>query len=461
MKPKKLLRYVLIVAVLGIILIVVGKKVGWFGKEEALKVAVEKVQYRDIIETITANGKVQPETEVIITPEVSGEIVQLNVKEGDKVEQGKLLVLIKPDTYQSIRDRSLASVNSAKARLAQAEASFVQYELSFNRNKKLWEQQAISEAEYENALASFRIAQAELDAAKYSVRSAEAALAEAEENLIKTSIYAPMSGTIFGLRVEKGERVLGTQMMTGTEMMRIADLTKMEVKVEVNENDIVRVSMADTAIIEVDAYLGEKFKGVVTEIANSASTTGLTTDQVTNFDVKVYILEDSYRYIYDQGIQNPFRPGMSATVDIQTDFKYGIPAVPIQAVTTRPDSVLRAQIEASQEDKEGSQSTSGSEGTSGSESTSGSEGSVSQGSVADTDIDEDELVELVFLVEEGRAVARRITTGIQDNNFIQIIEGIDDDDEIIVAPYTAVSKKLEHGSLVEVVPEDDLFKDND
>ncbi len=451
MKPKKLLSYVLIITVIGIILIVVGKKVGWFGKEDVIKVAVEKVQNRNIIETITANGKVQPETEIIITPEVSGEIVELNVKEGDMVEQGKLLVLIKPDTYQSIRDRTEASVNSAKARLAQAQASFIQSELSFNRNKKLWDQKAISEAEYENASASFSIARAELDAAKYSVRSAEAALKEADENLIKTSIYAPMSGTIFGLSVEKGERVLGTQMMTGTVMMRIADLTKMEVKVEVNENDIVRVNMADTAIIEVDAYLGDKFKGIVTEIANSANTSGLSTDQVTNFDVKVFILESSYKHVYDQGIRNPFRPGMSATVDIQTDFKFDIATVPIQAVTTRADSVLKADAEESQE---------GEEGSPGSESSAGSQAAVSSSSAASSDGDDDELIELVFTVVDGKAVVRRITTGIQDNSYIQILEGLDLEDEIIVAPYTAVSKKLKNGSLVEVVPEDDLFKDN-
>jgi len=448
MKPKKLLSYVLIVTVIGIILIVVGKKVGWFGKEEIIKVAVERVQSRNIIETITANGKVQPETEIVITPEVSGEIVELNVKEGDMVEQGKLLVLIKPDTYQSIRDRTEAALNSAKARLAQAEASFIQSELSFNRNKKLWDQQAISEAEYENASASISIARAELDAAKYSVRSAEAGLNEADENLIKTSIYAPMSGTIFGLSVEKGERVLGTQMMTGTVMMRIADLTKMEVKVEVNENDIVRVNMADTAIIEVDAYLGDKFKGIVTEIANSANTTGLTTDQVTNFDVKVYILASSYEQVYEQGIENPFRPGMSATVDIQTDFKFDIATVPIQAVTTRADSVLKANAEALQEESESTEDTESSESTE------------SAAIVASSDIDDDELVEMVFLVEDGKAIVRRITTGIQDNSFIQVLEGLELEDEIIVAPYTAVSKKLKNGSLVEVVPEKDLFKDD-
>ena len=435
MKAKKLLPYIAIVVVALIVLLIVGKKQGWFGKEEVIKVAVEKVQKRDITETITANGKVQPETEVIITPEVSGEIVELYVKEGDMVERGKLLVLIKPDTYISIRDRTNAAVNSAKARLAQAEASFVQNELSYTRNKKLWEQQAISESEYENALASYKIARAELDAAQYSVKSAEAALVEAEENLIKTSIYAPMSGTVSMLRVEKGERVLGTQMMTGTEMMRIADLTRMEVEVEVNENDIVRVNLIDTASIEVDAYLGDKFKGIVTEIANAANTTGLSTDQVTNFNVKVFILQDSYEHIYEQGITNPFRPGMSATVDIQTDSKYGILCVPIQAVTTRGDSTMTDEsAEFTEETDE-----------------------PAEPETAEKESDET-LRELVFLVSEGKAVIKEVKSGIQDNNYIEILEGVSEGDEIITAPYTAVSKKLKDGSPVEVVPLKDLFK---
>jgi len=436
-RAKKLLPYIIIVVVLLIVLLVVGKKVGWFGKEEVTKVAVEKVQKRDITETITANGKVQPETEVIITPEVSGEIVELNVKEGDMVEKGKLLVLIKPDTYKSIRDQSKAYVNSAKARLAQAQASYVQSELSYNRSKKLWDQQAISESEYENALASYKIAGAELDAAQYSVKSAEAALVEAEENLIKTSIYAPLTGTIFNLKVEKGERVLGTQMMTGTELMRIADLTRMEVEVEVNENDIVRVNMADTASIEVDAYLGDKFKGVVTEISNAANTTGLSTDQVTNFNVKIFILQESYRHINEQGIKNPFRPGMSGTVDIQTDSKYAILTVPIQAVTTRSDSTLKeSEITDFKEETDETQ--------------------VSQS--PDKKPEEEKLHELVFTIKDGTAVVKEVKSGIQDNNYIEILEGVTEGEDIIIAPYAAVSKKLKDGSPVEVVPYADLFK---
>ncbi|MBL7110616.1 MAG: efflux RND transporter periplasmic adaptor subunit [Bacteroidales bacterium] len=428
MKPKKLLRYIIILAVLLVILAVVGKKVGWFGKEEFIQVAVEKAETRKIVETITANGKIQPETEVKISPEVSGEIVELHVVEGEFVEQGKLLVRIKPDLYISSKDRAAAALNSSKARLAQAEAQFINSELSYNRNKSLWEQRTISESEYETAQANYQTSKAELEAAKYSVKSAEASLNEAQENLIKTSIYAPMSGTISALMVEKGERVVGTAMMTGTEMMRVSDLTRMEVKVEVNENDIVRVNMYDTANIEVDAFLGETFKGIVTEIANAANTSGLAADQVTNFNVKVFLLQSSYEHLFEQGYKNPFLPGMSATVDIETDIKYDVLAIPIQAVTTRADSIYEELADSL--DKK-----------------------------PDEDKDERDVRETVFLVsEDGTVVMREVKTGIQDNNYIQILEGVEVGEEVITAPYSAINKKLDQGSPVEVVDKDELFK---
>ncbi|MCK4853614.1 MAG: efflux RND transporter periplasmic adaptor subunit [Bacteroidales bacterium] len=431
MKTKKLLRYSLIAVVVLIVLAVVGKKVGWFGKEEVIEVAVEKAKRRDIIETITANGKIQPETEVIISPDVSGEIVDLKVREGDMVNLGQLLARIKPEVYISARDRSLASLNSSKARFSQAEAQFIQKELDYNRNKKLWEQQAISESVYETAMSAYQIAKAELDAAKYSVKSAEAALSEAQENLIKTSIHAPMAGTISMLLVEKGERVVGAQMMTGTEMMRIADLDRMEVMVEVNENDIVSVNMEDTALIEVDAFLGQKFKGIVTEIANSAKTIGLTTDQVTNFEVKIFLLRESYQKLYDEGYVNPFRPGMSATVDIMTEIESDVLSIPIQAVTTRSDSSL---VEGSEETEETEEVK---------------------------DDDEEEKNEVVFIVnDESKAEFVKVKTGIQDNNYIQILEGVEEDDEIITAPYNAISKKLKADAVVEVVDKKDLFKND-
>ncbi len=303
MKNNKILKILVPVVIVLIIFAVVGKKAGWFGKAVTVKVAVENAEIRTIVETITANGKIQPEKEVKITPDVSGEIVELTVKEGDHVEKGQLLLRIKPDIYISQRDRSLAAISSARARLAQSEAQFLQADLSFKRTKQLYDEQTISKSEFEQAEASYSVAKAEVDAAKYSVISSEASLKEANENLVKTSIYSPMTGTVSMLLVELGERVVGTGMMAGTEMMRIADLSRMEAQVEVNENDIPRVNLGDTAEIAVDAYLDQKFKGVVTEIANSAKTTGVSADQVTNFDVKILVLPESYRELEEKGQQ--------------------------------------------------------------------------------------------------------------------------------------------------------------
>lgn len=417
MKNNKILKILVPVALVLIIFAVIGKKQGWFGKAVTVKVAVENAEARTITETITANGKIQPEMEVKISPDVSGEIVELNVKEGDAVVKGQLLCRIKPDTYISQRDRSLAAISSAKARLAQSEAQFIQAELGFNRSRQLFEEQTISKSEFEQSQASYDVAKAEVDAARYSVISAEASLKEANENLVKTTIYAPMTGTVSMLLVELGERVVGTSMMTGTEMMRVADLSRMEAQVEVNENDIVRVKTGDTAIVEVDAYMDHKFKGVVTEIANSAKTTGISADQVTNFDVKILIMPESYSTLVDDGNANPLRPGMSATVDIQTVTKQGIVSVPIQSVTTRTDTTdLQA-----------------------------------------TTISDD-IRTLVFTTDGTHAFAKDVKTGIQDNNFIEIVSGVSIGEKVISAPFSAISKKLSDSTLVEIVPKDDLYK---
>ena len=421
MKMNKTLRIVLVITVLVVILAVIGKKAGWFGKAETFEVAVEKGEKRTIIETITANGKIQPETEVKISPDVSGEIVDLFVKEGEYVEEGKLLLKIKPDIYVSMRNRVRASLNSAKARLSQVEAQYVQSKLSYERNKKLWEQQTISESDYESAEASYKMAEADLNAAKYSVKSAEASLKEAEENLRKTSIYAPMAGTISTLLIEKGERVVGTEMMSGTELMRVADLSRMEVIVEVNENDIIRVLTGDTAIIEVDAYMDQDFKGLVTEIANSATTSGMATDQVTSFNVKILLLRKSYQNLLEK-TPNPFRPGMSATVDIQTETKYDIFTIPIQAVTTRLDTIGQEQSDLVVADK-------------------------------DPDV-------VVFKVIDDYVMSQIVETGIQDNNYIEILSGLSLEDDVVIAPYNAISRKLADSSIIEIVTKKELFKEN-
>jgi HlyD family secretion protein len=417
MKNNKILKILLPVAFVMIIFAVIGKKQGWFGKALTVKVAVENAEKRTIVETITANGKIQPEKEVKISPDVSGEIVELTVKEGEHVEKGRLLLRIKPDVYISQRDRSLAAISSARARLTQSEAQFTQAELSFNRSKQLYEEQTISKSDYEQAEASYSVAKAEVDAARFSVISAEASVKEAEENLIKTSIYAPMSGTVSMLLVELGERVAGTNLMAGTELMRVADLSRMEAQVEVNENDIVRVHLGDTAIIDVDAYLDQKFKGIVTEIANSAKTTGVSADQVTNFDVKILVLPQSYQNLVDAGDSNPFRPGMSTSVDIQTQIKSDIVAVPIQSVTTRTDTTKTVVT------------------------------------ISDADIRT-----IVFISDGKYALAKDVKTGIQDNSYIEIISGVNENDKVISAPFSAISKKLSDSTLIEVVKKDDLFK---
>jgi HlyD family secretion protein len=417
MKNNKILKILLPIVVLLLILAVIGKKQGWFGKAVMVKVAVENAGKRTITETITANGKIQPEKEVKISPDVSGEIVELTIKEGDPVEKGQLLLRIKPDTYISQRDRSMAAISSARARLAQSEAQFTQADLSFKRSKQLFEEQTISKSDYEQAEASYTVAKAEVDAAKYAVISSEASLKEANENLTKTSIYAPMSGTVSMLLVELGERVAGTNLMAGTELLRVADLSRMEAQVEVNENDIVRVNLGDTAVIEVDAYLDTKFRGVVTEIANSAKTTGVSADQVTNFDVKILVLPESYQDLVDKGTVNPFRPGMSATVDIQTESKEDVIAVPIQSVTTRTDTTVTSSAKS-----------------------------------------DDEIRTLVFITDGKFALARDVKTGIQDNNYIEVLSGVDVNERVISAPFSAISKKLTDSTQIEILKKEELFK---
>jgi HlyD family secretion protein len=417
MKTNKILKFLIPIVLVLIIIAAIGKKKGWFGKALTIKVAVEEVQKRDITETITANGKIQPEKEVKISPDVSGEIVELTVKDGYHVEKDQLLLRIKPDIYISQRDRSIAALSSARARLAQAEAQYTQSELSYKRSKQLYSEQTVSKSDFEQAEASYTVAKSEVDAAKFSVISAEASLKEANENLVKTSIYAPMSGTVSMLLVELGERVAGTNLMAGTEMLRVADLSRMEARVEVNENDIVKVKMGDTALIEVDAYLDRKFKGVVTEIANSAKTTGVSADQVTNFSVKILVLPESYQSLVDAGDKNPFRPGMSVSVDIQTQSKKDILTVPIQSVTTRSDTTKAG------------------------------------GHAAMKDIKT-----LVFATDGKYALKKEVKTGIQDNTYIEVLSGLNEKDKVISAPFSAISKKLADSTLIEVVKKEELFK---
>ncbi len=444
MKNKKILPIVIGVVVVAIIVLVVGKKQGWFGKEFSISVATENVKSQTLTEFITANGKIQPETQVKISPDVSGEVIELYVEEGQEVKAGTLLCVIKPEIYVSALNRSEAALNSAKARQAQAEAQLIERELSFKRAKQLYEKNTIPVSEFETAQASFQVAQAEVKAAQFSVKSAEASVAEAREQLTKTKIYAPINGTVAALNIEKGERVVGTSMMTGTEMMVIADLNKMEVWVDVNENDIVKVTKFDTALVEVDAYLNRKFKGLVTEIANSAKSgvAATSADQVTNFEVKVLLLRESYADLIDS-VKNkiyPFRPGMSAAVDILTDTRENVISVPISAVTTR----VKKKTGGTEEVKEEAKETEMEE--------------VETATVETKQVEKEEKQEVVFLLKDGRARKVEVKTGIQDNNNIQILEGLKEGDEVITAPFNAINKTLKDSMLVKKVTEEELFK---
>lgn len=444
--------FIIAAAVVVIILVILG--INKSKDSNSTKVAVETAELRTIVETVSANGKIQPAKDVKISPYISGEVVELFVKEGDFIKKGQQLAKIDPEIYISTYERLEAAYKTAqanranaKARIAQSKAQFTKAQLDFDRSKSLFESEVISQADFDAATSSFQVAQADVEAAqetyrsaKFQVSSAKASLKEAKENLDRTSIFAPIDGTVSKLSVEVGERVTGaSQFSAGTEIMRIANLDVLEVNVEVNENDIVRVSLFDTASIEVDAYLDRKFRGVVTEIATSANTTGVTADQVTNFDVKIMMLKDSYENLIkpNSPIKSPFRPGMSATVEIETETEHGVLTVPIQAVTTRADTSGR--IKSARERRE--------------------EKKVAED--ANVEENQEDIKEYVFLYKDGKAILTRVKTGIQDNTYIQITDGVEEGDEVITAPYRAVSKTLKNRDEVEKVDKDKLFKSND
>ncbi len=408
-------------------------------------VQTDEVELREIIEKVSANGKIQPETDVKISPEVSGKVLKIHVKEGDAVKEGDLLLTINPDLLEASVSRAAASLNSARANLAnararqtQAEAQFVNVEKGYQRSVQLFNEGVVSQAEmdqaesnYQTALAEKTAAQETVSASSYSVKSAQATRTEASDNLMRTSIFAPNDGIITALQVEEGETVLGTIQMAGTEVMRVSDLNVMEVDVEVNESDIVRVSQGDTADVEVDAYQGKVFKGLVTEIANAATNASgmVSADQVTNFSVKIRILPFSYQKILDEneGMVNPFRTGMSATVDIRTDRKSDVLTIPIEAVTTRTDtSTVDSFKDRIERRKKGKEKKSDAEPT-----------------------------ECVFVFDAGVAKLKVVETGIQDNRYIEILSGIGEGEEVIVGPYATVSRELENGIKVKVEEEEE------
>ena len=458
---KKHIYWLVGITVIIISIVVFTKKKG-SGKEN--KVFTDVVYIQDITESVSANGKIQPETNVKISSEISGEIIELNVVEGQNVKKGDLLVKINPDLYISSLNRSEAALNSAKADLGNAKARLLQSESNlknakriYERNKTLFDQGAISEAEYDNRKTEYDQAEAEVEAqietvkaAEYRIKSAAATRNEAFDNLKRTTIYAPENGTVSGLEVEKGERVVGTGQMAGTHMMDIAQMDVMEVNVDVNESDIVRVSMGDTALIEVDAYIDRKFKGVVTEIANAASgNSTLSMDQVTNFEVKIRILSSSYSDILNENV-SPFKPGMSATVEIQTQTVKMVMAIPIEAVTTREDTSSTAKSYDKYRKKGKRSRDSG-------DSEEGSEEAEAKRSKSSDDTEEPESYTVVFVVDNGKAKIKVVETGIQDDRYIEVKSGLDEDDEVITGPYDQVSRKLINGASIEISSKEEFY----
>ena len=413
----KKLKIILAIIAVVLLLLVVGKSTGMFGKKGNFKqVNTQVVELKEVIETVSATGKIQPEVEVKISSEVSGEILELPFKEVQQVKKGDLLVKVNPDLIQSALSRTQASYKNVRANLEQAEATLKQAKADYDRSKSLFDKGVISRADWDRAIAAFETAQAGRSSAYYGVQSAGASVNEARDNLSRTTIYAPMSGTISLLNVELGERVVGTAQMAGTEIVRVANLNNMEVEVDVNETDIVKVNVGDSTIVEVDAYLKREFKGVVTEIANTAENT-LSVDQVTNFKVKVRILPDPYKDLTVNRPDNywPFRPGMTATVDIITNLKEKIIGVPISSIVIKNDtSSTTAKLV-----------------------------------VKETKSTTAEKFECVFVKEGDVAKLRVITTGIQDDSNIEIISGLKEEDLVITGPYNTVTKILKPGSKVE------------
>lgn len=441
-KSNRLLYWLIGSLLVVIIFLVVGKSAGWIGKPKEIEVELAKVKRVTIEEKVSASGTVQPVTEVKIAPEVSGEIIDLLVEEGDAVARGQLLVKIRPDTWESQLQRARAALSQQRANLAQSEASlnaakaaFIRSEQEFLRQEKLWNEKVISEADWQLANQNYTIARTDVtaaeksvEAAKFIIQSTEASLREAQENFRKTSVIAPMDGIVSKLIVKKGERVVGTATMAGTEMLRIADLNVMEVRVDVNENDIVRVSVGDTAIIDVDAYAStnKKFKGVVTLIANTAKDK-TSADAITEFEVRILILDSSYKDLVEAGNKFPFRPGMTASADILTTRKENVLAVPLAAVTTRtPGQMNGGGNQDGPPNRNASQAP-----TQGNQPPKAEEPKV-----------------VIFVNENGVAKMKEVKTGISDYDNIEILSDLSDSTEVITGPFLVVSNRLKEGDKV-------------
>ena len=431
MRNKKTLLIIGSIVVVGIILITVGQRLGWIGGVKPTDVQVMTAKKGKIVELVTASGEIQPEVEVRVSPEVPGEIIELTIMEGDYVDEGKLLVKIRPDNFINALERAKANYNqvranllSSRSNLSRSEAQYLRSQLEFNRQKSLFDQNVISDSEYEIAETNFKVSTQDLESSKqsvkaseYNVKGAKATVDESEENLRKTSIVAPMTGTVSLLSVELGERVVGTSQMAGTELLRIADLSIMEVRVDVNENDIVRVKIGDTTNIDVDAYntYDQVFKGIVTEIASTANPKP-SPDAVTEFKVKIRVINESYiNLTIEEGIKNPFKPGMTASVEIITQVKDEILLIPISSVTTK-----------NEKDSLGNES----------------------------------VKQIVFVNDNGNAKMVEVTTGISDFENIEVLSGLNENDQVISGPYIAISQKLKDDSKINVTKVDDKKVDS-
>ncbi|MCF1716298.1 efflux RND transporter periplasmic adaptor subunit [Flavihumibacter sp. RY-1] len=446
---------VLIIALFGL------KQAGIIGGEEGIKVTTEKVAKRTIIETVNASGKVYPEVEVKVSSDISGEIVELMVEEGDSVRKGQVLAKIFADIYLTQRDQVAASVrqqqalvDNSQAQLEALQSALSQAEAQFRRQEQLMKEKVISRAEFEQAENAYNTAKANYNAGLQTIRANQASVAStranlesANKNLGRTTILAPMNGVVSLLAVKKGERVVGTAQMTGTEMMRIADMDKIEVRVEVGENDIPKVHLGDSALVEIDAYNDRKFKGIVTQIASSSkalssATATAVTNDVTNYEVRIRLLKESYQDLIDPTRPKnfPFRPGMSASADIQTKRKMDVLAVPINAVTTREKDSDKAVNETR---------------TSTAESGSNNNEQQENRRSISTELDE-----VVFVLQADKTTVKRVKvrTDIQDITYIEVLSGLKEGDEVVTGPYSLVSKTLKNNDKVKVVKKEELFE---
>ena len=449
---KKSLKWILIIVGVLAVLFVGAKMLGGSSKT-GTKVTAEKAQSRTIIETVNASGKVYPEVEVKISPDIFGEITELNVQEGDSVKKGQVLARIYADIYSSQRDEAAARVTQSQATVANSEASLTalkaqldQAKATYDRNKDLYDEKVISKAEFEQYETQYRTAQSQYSAAQQNIRSLRAAtqstqtsLVAANKNLGRTTLVSPMNGVISSLSVKKGERVSGNSFTVGTEMMRVAEMSTMEVRVDVGENDIVKVTIGDSADVEVEAYNNRKFKGIVTQIASSTKTnSSATSGDVTNYEVRIRIDFASYQDLLDPSKPKrfPFRPGMNASADIKTKRKDNVVSVPIAAVAARvKGSDKSVADEKKEKEKNKTDNT------------------------EEVNISGDEIEEVVFVIrQEGTVEKRTVTTGIQDMNFIEITSGLKEGEQIVTAPFDAVNKTMKSGDKVNVVPKEKLFQ---